>query len=231
MIYLYKMKQQPYIYRKQIKATGRYYIGKHNGNNKWYKGSGTDWLVDLKIYVKDPKVDLGVGEILEYVGDVSNLNGREEYWLQSVDAANNLLYYNRTNKSSGCSTEESRKKLSEKLKNHSSFKNNIKRAKKISNSLKNNIQRGEKISNSLKNKPKSEEHKQNMKKPKPEGFNDKLKKKIVQMDKNLNTIYVYNSLTEASKINNINLQGINNCVLGKSKSSGGLYGSFLNLIT
>ena len=106
------MIKQSYIYRYQIKATGKYYIGKHNGNNKWYKGSGTDWLIDLKLHVKDPKVDL-IEEILEYVNDISKLNEREEWWLQSVDATNNPLYYNKTNRCRGWTivTLEQRKNL------------------------------------------------------------------------------------------------------------------------
>ena len=53
---------KPHIYRRQIIATGKYYIGKHNGNNsKYYKGSGINYLMDLKLH-KDIKT-----EILEYV--------------------------------------------------------------------------------------------------------------------------------------------------------------------
>jgi hypothetical protein len=100
------MKAQPYIYRKQIKFTGKYYIGKHNGNNLNYKGSGVEWKEDLKKYVKDSKIDL-IEEILEYVDDISKLNEREIYWLNKFDVVNNPLYYNKTNKSYGvCKTEE-----------------------------------------------------------------------------------------------------------------------------
>jgi hypothetical protein len=100
------MKIQPYIYRNQILITGRYYVGKHNGNNPNYKGSGVEWKQDLKKYVKDPKIDL-IEEILEYVDDISKLNKREIYWLNKLDVVNNPLYYNKTNKSYGvCKTEE-----------------------------------------------------------------------------------------------------------------------------
>jgi hypothetical protein len=95
------MKIQPYIYRNQIIATGRYYIGKHNGNNPNYKGSGVEWKQDLKKY-NNIKT-----EILEYINDVSKLNEREIYWLNKFDVVNNPLYYNKTNKSYGiCKTEE-----------------------------------------------------------------------------------------------------------------------------
>lgn len=95
------MKAQPHIYRNQIIATKKYYVGKHNGNNSNYKGSGVDWKKDLKIH-KDIKT-----EILEYVDDISKLNECEIYWLNKLDVVNNPLYYNKTNKSYGvCKTEE-----------------------------------------------------------------------------------------------------------------------------
>lgn len=249
------MESRAYIYRKQIIKTGKYYVGKHNGKNTYYKGSGTEWRKDLKLYVQDRRKDL-IEEILEYVDDISNLNSREKYWLEFYDAANNPLYYNLTNRSHGCDyqssyTKELKKqawvgrnhywgdKISKSLigKNKKPHNNNTKQ--KISNSMlnhpsiKGNKERGEKISNSLrgKKKPKqsnimtgrkfSDLHKQNMKKPKPVGFNEKLKKKIIQYDSKGNKINEFISLTEASKQTGINLQAISLCALGKSKSSGG----------
>jgi len=209
-----------YIYKKMLIKTGKYYIGKHNGNNKNYLGSGTDWLTDVKKYSKNHNKDI-ITDILEYVDDVTKLNAREIYWLKYYDAANNDLFYNKTNHSSGVSTEYSRKIISEKMRNHPSITDNKQRGEKISKSIMGNKERGEKISQSLKNKPKSELHKKHMSKPKPLGFNDKLKKEIIQMDENNNVINVYSSLTEASQITGFNIQAINNCALGKSKSSFG----------
>jgi hypothetical protein len=209
-----------YIYKKLLIPTGRYYIGKHNGNNKYYNGSGTDWLIDLKKYSLKYKECIKT-EILEYVKNEQDLNAREEYWLNYYDAANNPIFYNKSNKSSGCSTELSRQILSQKLKSHPSLTGNKVRNKKISKSLMGNLSRNEKISESLKNKPKSELHILHMKKPKPLGFNDSLKKKIVQTDKDGNIINKFESLTEASKITGFNLQALNNCALGKTKSSFG----------
>ena len=105
------MEKLPYIYRKQILVTGKYYIGKHNGKKKSYLGSGTDYLEDVKKFVKNRKKDI-ITDILEYVEDISKLNERETYWLQNFDAANNPLYYNRSNISHGCHiTNDKTKKL------------------------------------------------------------------------------------------------------------------------
>ncbi len=104
---------KPFIYRKQIIATGKYYIGKHNGKStKIYKGSGKLWKQDYKIYVQDRQTDL-IEEILEYVNDISKLHEREEYWLNLVDAKNNLLYYNLTNKCYGI--EEHKQETKDKI--------------------------------------------------------------------------------------------------------------------
>lgn len=91
---------RPHVYQRQILATGKLYIGKHKGGDKYYIGGGKDYLKDYKLYVKDRSKDL-IEEILEYVDDLSKLNEREEYYLKQVDAARNPLYYNKTNRSSG----------------------------------------------------------------------------------------------------------------------------------
>lgn len=110
---------KPHIYRRQIVATGKYYIGKHKGGDKYYKGSGKEYKQDLKIY-KEYKT-----EILEYIDDVSKLNEREEWWLHSVNAASNPLYYNKTNKSFGPSKQTKDWKLnqSNRMKGKSTTKN------------------------------------------------------------------------------------------------------------
>jgi hypothetical protein len=104
---------EAFIYRKQIRATGKYYIGKHNGNNKWYRGSGTEYLKDYNLYVKNRKIDL-IEEVLEYINDLTKINERETYWLKYYDAENNPLYYNKSNISHGCivTTTETKNKQS-----------------------------------------------------------------------------------------------------------------------
>tara|TARA_R110000782_G_scaffold214301_1_gene302131 strand:- start:109 stop:894 length:786 start_codon:yes stop_codon:yes gene_type:complete len=94
------MEIKAYIYKKTILTTGKSYIGKHNGNNPYYKGSGKDWKTDLKLYVKDRKLDLNE-EVLEYVDDISKLNEREKFWLDYFDVENNPIFYNKSNLSHG----------------------------------------------------------------------------------------------------------------------------------
>jgi hypothetical protein len=131
----------PHIYRYYLPITGKYYIGKHNGNNPNYKGSGIEWKLALQQYSNGL-----VKEILEYIDDISKLNEREIYWLNKFNAASNPLYYNKTNKSYGATkhTEETKQKM------RNSKKEFI-------------VSWGDKISKSRKGKPLSDEHKNNLK--------------------------------------------------------------------
>ena len=91
---------KPYIYKKTLKATGKSYIGKHNGNDVEYLGSGTAWKRDLKKHMKNREQDL-IEEILEIVPNIEDLNQREEHWLKYYDAKNNPAFYNATNRAHG----------------------------------------------------------------------------------------------------------------------------------
>lgn len=90
----------PYIYKKTIVKTGKSYIGKHNGKDLNYKGSGSKYLNDYAKYVHNRDEDL-IEEVLEYVDDESMLDIREEYWLNKFDVKNNDNFYNLINKSHG----------------------------------------------------------------------------------------------------------------------------------
>jgi hypothetical protein len=109
---------KPYIYRRKIIATEKFYVGKHKGGNKYYKGSGKEYKEDLKKY-KETEL-----EILEYVEDVSLLNAKEIFWLEKFHAATNPLYYNKTNKPFGPlnHTENWKKEQSDKMKGKSTTK-------------------------------------------------------------------------------------------------------------
>jgi hypothetical protein len=118
-----------HIYRRQIIATKKYYIGKHKGGDKYYKGSGIEYKKDLKIY-KDFKT-----EILEYIEDISKLNERETYWLEYYNTANDPLYYNKTNKSFGpvSQTDEWKLSQSNRMKGNSTTKGKRWKVKDTSN--------------------------------------------------------------------------------------------------
>ena len=217
---------KPHIYRRQIIATKKFYIGKHNGNNsKYYKGSGTDYLIDYKMYVKDSKLDL-IEEILEYVKDISKLNKKEEYWLKHFDVVNNPLYYNKTNKSRGWSivTEEQRKKLRiAHLGKKQSKESTQKKSDKMIGKPKHSQESKNKIG--LKNKhPKPDGFKEKCQKPKSKEHCKNLSKAksipIIQYDLKGNFIKEWESGKIAAEILNLNQGCINDAVRGKLKKSG-----------
>lgn len=98
-----------YIYKKTLIKTGKHYIGQHKGNDPNYYGSGVDWKKDIIKYNVDWKKDI-ITEVLEYVEDISKIDEREEYWLNQVDALNNPLYYNKSNKPFGPHTHSQKTK-------------------------------------------------------------------------------------------------------------------------
>jgi len=222
--------QKPHIYRRQIVTTGRYYIGKHKGSNTKYKGSGTDYLIDFKKYVKCGN-DL-VEEILEYVDDISLLDKREEYWLKKFDVANNPLYYNKTNRSRGWTTvnEQQREKLRQShLGKKQSLISTIKKREKMTGKPKHTEESkrliGEKnshpnpeVSNKLKGRSKTKEHIENIKKSKKNQRNWRPYKVILQYDLKGNFIKEWISLKE---IQQSHKGDIRSCCYGKQKTAGG----------
>jgi len=123
--------KKPHIYKRKIIATGKFYIGKHKGGDKYYKGSGKDYKIDLSKY-KEYET-----EILEYVNDISELNKREEYWLNHFDAANNPLFYNKTNKPFGptSQTQNWKENQSKRMKGKSTTKGKKWKIKDTSNMI------------------------------------------------------------------------------------------------
>lgn len=207
---------KPHIYRRQIIATGKYYIGKHKGGDKYYKGSGKEYKQDLKVY-KEYKT-----EILEYVDDISKLNEREEWWLLSVNAANNSLYYNKTNKPFGPSkqTEDWKENQSKRMKGKSTTKNKKWKVQDTSNmkgggakgktwswKIPRTEEQKQKISKAIKgrdislwkNKIHTPERNNNISKTKGEG--------ILQIDKNNNIIKEWISFNEVIKNGYPGVQG------------------------
>ena len=229
----------PHIYRRKIIATGKYYIGKHNGNNsKYYKGSGVDYLKDYNIYVIESKVDL-FEEILEYVDDISKLDEREEYWLNYFDAANNPLYYNKTNRSRGWTfvTNEQKEKLRQ---SHLGKKQNKeagdKKSKKMVGKPKHtdlskkiisvkNSKPNPKVAEKLKGKPKTQEHKNKIKQTKQQFPTSKPSIPVLQYDLKGNFIMEWVSIKEAKA----QYDGdIRSCCQGKQKTAGGYKWEYKN---
>lgn len=212
--------KKPHIYRRQIIFTGKFYIGKHKGGNKYYKGSGTDFKNDLKLY-KDSII-----EILEYVDDISKLNEREMYWLNLVDAANNSLYYNKTNKSFGPNnhTEEWKLSQSNRMKGKSTTKGKKWKVQDTSNmkgggflgkkhnsetieKFKNNLERNKKISNSLKGRDISLWKNKINTLERNKKISESLGKGIIQLDLEGNIIKEWTSFNKIKEAGYLGIQG------------------------
>jgi hypothetical protein len=211
---------KPHIYRRQIITTGKYYIGKHKGGDKYYYGSGKDYKTDLKLY-KNIKT-----EILEYVDDISKLNEREIYWLEKYDAANNSLYYNKTNKSFGPvkQTDEWKLSQSSRMKGKSTTKDKTwimkdtsnmkgggfkghKHTKETINKWKDNLNRNEKISKALIGRDVSEWQHKIYTKERNDKVSKALGKGIIQMDLDGKIIKEWISFNEVKKAGYLGIQG------------------------
>lgn len=229
----------PHIYRRKIIATGKFYIGKHNGNNsKYYKGSGIEYLKDYKIYVIDPKIDI-LEEVLEYVDDIELLDEREEYWLNQVDAANNPLYYNKTNRSRGWTfvSDEQREKLKQShLGKKQTKEAGIKKRKKMLGKPKHtdsskkiisvkNSKPNPKVSEKLKNKPKTQEHKNKIKQTKKLFPTSKPSIPVLQYNLENSFIKEWSSIKEAKMFHH---GDIRSCCQGKQKTAGGYIWKYKN---
>jgi hypothetical protein len=203
---------KPHIYRRQIIATGKYYVGKHNGEDKYYKGSGKDYKKDLKIYKEY------ITEILEYIEDFSKLNEREIYWLEKYDAANNPLYYNLTNKSFGPinQTKEWKNSQSNRMKGKSTTQGKTWKVKDTSNmkgggfkgkihseetinKMKNNPTRNKKISEALNGRDISSWNKKIYTESRNKKISESKGEGILQFDPQNKLIKEWNSYNEVRK--------------------------------
>jgi hypothetical protein len=213
--------KRPHIYKRKIIATGKFYIGKHKGGDKYYKGSGKDYKIDLSKY-KEYET-----EILEYVNDISELNKREEYWLNYFDAANNPLFYNKTNKSFGptSQTQNWKESQSKRMKGKSTTKGKKWKVKDTSNmtgggfkgkkhtdetinKIKNNKSRNKKISEALKGKKLKQETKDKIyTKERNEKISKTRGKGILQYDLEGNFIKEWISYGEVKKYGFLGVQG------------------------
>jgi len=213
--------KKPHIYKRKIIATGKFYIGKHKGGDKYYKGSGKDYKIDLSKY-KEYET-----EILEYVNDISELNKREEYWLNYFDATNNPLFYNKTNKPFGptSQTQNWKENQSKRMKGKSTTKGKKWKVKDTSNmigggfkgkkhtdetinKIKNNKSRNKKISEALKGKKLKQETKDKIyTKERNEKISKTRGKGILQYDLEGNFIKEWISYGEVKKYGFLGVQG------------------------
>ena len=87
-----------FVYETTNLITNKKYIGSHIGPTAdIYWGSGVDFTKDLKKYGDQNMSRVILGE----ASDVESLKALEIKWLESVDAKNNPVYYNRSNRAFG----------------------------------------------------------------------------------------------------------------------------------
>jgi group I intron endonuclease len=186
------------IYLVTNLINGKKYLGKDVRNRKYYLGSGTVLRKAIKKYGRENFKK----EIIEEHNNENKLKEREEYWLLFYDAANNVNFYNRINKSNGAPKG---RKITQKSRN------------KISKSLLGKPKSPEHIQK-IKNRKITEETKQKMSLIKKGKVSNHPKKPILQYDKQGNFIKEWNSITEANKF----IKGdIGAMLRGKQKTAGG----------
>ena len=78
------------IYKTTNLLNNKWYIGKHNGNDPYYLGSGKLLTRAINKY----GVDNFKKEILEECTNIKQLNDREKHWIRITDAVNDPMSYN-----------------------------------------------------------------------------------------------------------------------------------------
>jgi group I intron endonuclease len=221
------------VYQTLNLINGKKYIGKDEYNRDSYLGSG----ITLKKAINKYGRENFKKEILEYCNDSQHLQEREEYWLNITNAADDPLYYNRTNKSRGpkkgtkhtshkngidnknwgkVRTEEEKIKMSQIKLGKPSGKLGYKctEEQRVNMSKPKSQLHIQKI----KNRKITEDTKQKMSLVKKGKTSNNPKKSILQYDKQGNFIKEWPSIVEANKF----ISGdIGAAVRGKQKIAGG----------
>jgi group I intron endonuclease len=227
-----------YITRNLI--NGKKYIGKDSHNNPEYLGSGALLLEDIKIHGRENFKK----EILEYCIQ-ENLGEREEYWISFFDAVKSKEFYNIRSQTSGWYNKDLNaekynyvtkkigkgntgkhvsKETREKISNHPTRKEKLRQAN-IGRSKPKGF--GEKISQIKTGKSLSSYHIEKIRlgklgKKQPQSFLEKKYKPIIQLDKENNTIQIFNSIEEAANSNSkFKRSNISCCLTGISKTAYG----------
>jgi group I intron endonuclease len=84
-----------YIYKIINKVNGKWYIGKHNGRDPNYFGSGKLLKQAVEKYGKDNFERIILEEVID------DLDSREQFWIAETDAVNDPMSYNLANGGQG----------------------------------------------------------------------------------------------------------------------------------
>jgi len=221
---------------KITSPSGKIYIGQSTNIRKRYYSYITSANLDnpsqKRLFNSFKKYGVlnHIFEIIEEC-DLSQLNERELHWSNYYDTLGINGLGSKMGHIGGRMSNESKQKLSMSLKGKKQLQKTIeKRREKIKGRevseaecinksiakkeyFKNNeFTWGHKISEAKKGKPR---------KPFSEETKNKMKKPILQYDKDMNLIAEYNGTVDAAKVTGVKFDNISQCLRGKSKTAGG----------
>lgn len=213
-----------YIYKTTNIINGKFYIGKRHyrkRDEKWYLGSG----IYLNRAIKKFGRENFKKEIIEWCSSSEEVNIREKFWINELDALNQEIAYNLApGGEGGFLGEEACKKISAKLKGRKmpeGFGDKVSKALKGKKKSKEHI---EKVRKALTGRKRTEKEKEDMSKSilkrYEEGFESPVQIPIYQYDiKTGDFINSFKSCAEASKVTGFDRKAINNACLGITKKS------------
>jgi hypothetical protein len=199
---------------------GKKYIGSDSNNDKYYYGSGVNLKQAIKKYKK-----LNFRKRILWEGPIEYIREMEEYWCEYFDVKNNKLFYNATNKGTGCVKGISHPSKFKPILQYDLEGNFIKEWTSYTEATE--ITKITSIANALIGKDPTaggylwKKKTKNYSKQIP-AFKDKRKtgKPILQLDKEGNIISEYNSIWEAGKFLNTDSANIRNAVLNNKTAKG-----------
>jgi group I intron endonuclease len=199
---------------KITSPTGKIYIGQSTDiENRKSHYKNYDCKTQPAIYnsLKKHGWENHTFEILEEC-DIKVLGQREKYWKIYFNSVKEGLNCRLDEEAGGYLEQSTKDKISKALKGRDITRWSNKIYTKNRNS---------KVSKSLKGKLKTQAHKDKISLTKTGKPNVNKRVPVLQYDLQGNFIKEWESQKQAALILNINYQGINNCMLGKTKSSNG----------
>ena len=199
---------------KITNPTGKIYIGQSiNIENRRSQYKNYDCKTQPSIFSSLKKYGLEnhIFEVIEEC-EIEMLGQREKYWKIYFNTVKEGLNCRLDEEAGGYLEQSTKDKISKALKGRDITKWNSKIYTKDRNS---------KVSESLKGKTKTQSHKDKISLTKTGKPNINKRVPILQYDLKGNFIKEWESQKQAALTLNINYQGINNCMLGKTKSSNG----------